>query len=606
MVGPVWDLQRTGPAAIIDNTRDLYAMEKLYRLPLSGEIIGEIFRAQRIPYPALLKKEIQRYFRGERIDDKNREEIIYTLVGGLLEGGVLAYSEIFRTAFVCEWAFKYQMVRGILNYASRWDSTVAKMRCWAIPDAQREDILVSCLRLATVDLALRLSAYRHLSKQTIPAPTIPLWAKRGGSAIYLNHLLKACDGTLSNVELASSVGVENAKTVEKWFEQGSRPSRDHVCALAQEIGHRIPGGDPEILLGQMNRHYAFAGICEKLSHNIGWDRVMEMVGALFHNTARLQQRFAEDRKPVEENYSHYLVQLIFGVGSTTSYRYIDHLLETEHDPEWKQDIVCAKSDWFSRLVQRNLTFTGECILGRGEGWSGDCLHLEYVSTSFLQHQIDCDVDVRSGADPSAYEWEEAFENELRHFIGTHPDSAQGHLALGSYLGANSWFSEKIEEGLRKCGKAAELSPDWELPRIQVANILMRIGSSNESLRYLKIARQELPEMTPLLAYTIGFAKMMNNDIEGALVMFEEITEMKPDHALAWDNAAYCAFQMEDTLKGKRYARSAHQLGISIVYDRYDVGKKKVQSDLLSQRSLCDSVPCLDFSCPERSKPLNWI
>jgi hypothetical protein len=171
--------------------------------------------------------------------------------------------------------------------------------------------------------------------------------------MYLKHLKERCNSKPSNAELADAVGVANDKTKAGWFYRGQRPSREHMQALARAFAERMPGTNEHNLLAEMNRHYALAALCDKLSLRIGWDRVMELVGALFHQTIRLQRFFEQDPKPVEENYSYYLVQFILGTERSFQSPYIKYLWDTENDPEWKQDIVCldslAKASWFAKM-----------------------------------------------------------------------------------------------------------------------------------------------------------------------------------------------------------------------------------------------------------------
>ena len=275
----------------------------------------------------------------------------------LLKDVTLPYPHVFELAFECHWAVKKQLLRGISEYAERWDSICAKLRYWAIPHSQKEDLLISCLRLVIIDLALRLASFRYLSKLSPLEQAIPLWAKRGGNAMYLKHLKERCNSKPSNAELADAVGVANEKTKAGWFYRGQRPSREHMQALARAFAERMPGTN-EHLLAEINRHYALAALCDRLSSRIGWDRVVELAGALYHQTIRLQRFFEQDPKLVEENYSHYLVQFILGTTRSFQAPCIKYLWDTENDPEWKQDIVCVERDWTSRLIQVNFRFTG--------------------------------------------------------------------------------------------------------------------------------------------------------------------------------------------------------------------------------------------------------
>jgi tetratricopeptide (TPR) repeat protein len=226
---------------------------------------------------------------------------------------------------------------------------------------------------------------------------------------------------------------------------------------------------------------------------------------------------------------------------------------------------------------------------------------DYVSAIFVDHMIDGEMALWGGAGPEAYNWDEKAESQFRRAIQSNPNSARAHLNLGAYLGINSTLPSQIEEGFHECCKAAELRPKWDLPRIEAANILLRVGNHRDALVLLERATTELTQMSPRLTYTIGFAKMMNNDLGGALSMFEKATELKPDYALAFDNGAYCSFRLGDEIKGRRYAKSARQFGISTTFDTYNVGKTKQEPEVFPFRILCETVPCQKKDCKSRAE-----
>ena len=602
--------------------------QELYHLPLSGQIIGEVFNALRIPYPTHLRKEMQRYFRGERVHDDTREEILFILVDVLLKDGILPYPHVFELAFTCHWGLRKQLVRGIREYAERWDSTCAKLRYWAIPHSRKEDLLVSCLRLATIDMALRLASFRYLSKLPLPEQAIPLWAKRGGNTTFLKRLKEQCADKPSNAELADAVGVANDKTKAGWFYKGRRLSRAHMQALAGALIARIPGTNEHDLLAEMNRHYALAALCEKLASRIGWDKVMELVGALYHQATRIQRFFEQETKPVEENYSHFLLHFILGAGRSFQALWLQYLWDTENDPEWKQDIVCVERDWVSRLFQVNLRFSDEGVLERctgtnylyinpydkppGGGYYGALLHrdddgisagFDYVSARYIDNKIDGEMALWGGAGWEAWacNWDKNTEDQFRLAIESNPDSARAHLDLGVFLGLHGCLPTHLEEGYQECIKAIELRPKWELPWIETANILLHAGDSERPLQLLNDATNNISRPSHRLMYTIAFAKMMNRDFVGALEMFENATRMKPDFAPAFENAAFCAFRLGENLVGRRYAKIARRLGISTTYDLYDVGKTKQKPNLIPFEILCETVRCPEKNCKDRAE-----
>ena len=162
--------------------------QRTYHLPLSGQIIGELFRILRISYPENSPKDLQRYFRGERISDESREEILYILVDALLKDEVIPYPPVFDKAFICHWGLRSMMVGGISEYADQWDSICVKLNYWSIPRSQKQSLLTSCFRLAVIDLAIRLASLRHLLKLPVSEQVIPFWVKRDGNKAYLKRL----------------------------------------------------------------------------------------------------------------------------------------------------------------------------------------------------------------------------------------------------------------------------------------------------------------------------------------------------------------------------------------------------------------------------------
>lgn len=584
-------------------------MRELYRLPLSGQIIGEIFHILRIPYHDSFSKEMQRYFGGKRISDYNREQIFYILADALLEEGIIPYPSALELAFKCRWAFKKQLVRGISEYAQRWDSTCVKLRYWAIPYSKKEEFLISCLRLVVIDLALRLASFRYLTELPLLEHEIPLWAKTRGNAMFLRYLKKQCTNKPSNADLADAANVVNEKTLAGWLYQEKRPAKEHIRALAKYFAKHITGSSEITFTAEMNRHYTLAELCQKISTVIGREKVMELARALYYQTARIQEFLKQDPTNVEENWPQYLLQFTLGAGLDFQAPYFKYLWETETDLEWKQDIVCVEMDWLSRIIQRNLRFVDESILNRQDNnyvfLSSDpsriSVSLEYFSASYINHVIDGQIALWSGAGPEAYGWDDKAESQFRRVIISNPKSAEAHLNLGVYLGISSLTRLQIEEGFQECCKAAELQPTWDLPRIQAANVLLRTGNYPGALDYLERTSTQITSLSPRLAYAIGFARTMNNDFDGALSMFEKAMELKPDYALAFDNAAYCAFHQKNTIKGRRYAKSARQFGISTTYDMYDVGKKKQKPEVFPFQILCETVPCQETNCSIRGE-----
>jgi len=582
--------------------------EKPYVLPLSGQIIGDLFETLRIPYPEHLAKEMQRYFRGERIHDECKQQIFYSLADALLEDGILPHPPVFDKAYLCPWGVKIQVKRAISEYVKRWDSLRERTSHWVIPPSRKKELLITCFRMVTIDLALRLAAFRYLSKSPHLRRGTPTWIQHRGNALYLKQLMDKYQGTGNKrEELIAATGVVNEKTIEGWFERGKRPSDEHLELLAKALAGRIPGVTQEELLNDVRRQYFFTDLCDRIADRIGMDELNNLVAALFHYTASLQRFFELDPQPVEENYSHYLLYIITGAGLQWEAPPFKHLWVTESDPEWKRDLIFVGRDWVPRLIQRNLRFTGESVVSRQDNskyfpnnYNTVSASFDYVSATYNDHMVDGEMALWGGAGNEAYQWDEKTEAALRHSVRINPSRARAHLSLGVYLGFNTNLQKKIEEGLQECFKAVELRSTWDLPRIEIAHILMRYNRYEEAVSYLDEAAKELPRLSAKFCNTTGFSRMMNHDPAGALTMFEKAISLKPDYALALDNASYCSFLLGDKINGKGYAKSARLLGVSTTYDQFDVGKL-MQTPRDPFQTLCETVGCQNVNCVGRDK-----
>jgi hypothetical protein len=601
-------------------------MKKSYHLPSSGQIIGTLFRVLNVPYPHHLKKEMQRYFRGERIDDSTRKEILYLFSDALLKEGILPAQPL-DPIFECRWGLKKALVRAIDEYAERWESVCAKLRYWAIPTSRRQDLLFSILRLAIIDLAFRVACYRKIAGLPRIDKHIPFWAKRKGSASFLKQLKARCDKKPTNTELAGEAGVANIKTLTSWFNEGKRPSPEHMKLLAEALASRMPGTEYNTLLDEITQHYAFAELCDRLTGLIGGRYCMELVEALYDQTNRIMEFLERDDFLAEQLNLHWFLQLIQGASKSFQAPWLKYLWDTEEDVDWKRDMVCVERDWVSRIFQANLRFTDEGVLERHTGtnylyvnpydlppdggYYGALLHrddpdgisagFDYVSASYIDNMIDGEMALWGGAGPEAYDWDKKTENLFRHAIDSNPDDARAHLDLGVFLGLHGYLPTHLEEGYRECIKAIELRPTWELPWIETANVLLHAGYSEQGLQVLQDAAIRISRLSLRMVYTTGFARMMSRDFEGALAMFEKACCMKSDFAPAFENAAFCAFRLGDKLRGKRYAKIARQLGISTTYDLYDVGKTKQRPNVVPFEILCETVLCPDKNCKGRAE-----
>jgi len=171
--------------------------------------------------------------------------------------------------------------------------------------------------------------------------------------------------------------------------------------------------------------------------------------------------------------------------------------------------------------------------------------------------------------------------ELQHAVKVNPGSAECHSALGSMLGKvgeRSGDNNMVEEGLLECRIAAQLAPVWDMPRVEVGIILINTKRHEEALKELENAAQLFDELSPHLAFNLGFARMTCNDPAGALEMFERVLDAEPGYGLALDNAAHCYFLTGNQVRGRELAKRAHNLGVSETYQAWRAGKYRSQTN----------------------------
>jgi len=401
---------------------------------------------------------------------------------------------------------------------------------------------------------------------------------------------------------------EIEKSTRDWFVRGIRPSKEHIAGLADAFSKRIPAAKPLELLIEMRQHYVLQNLYYRIAEMIDNDQLPELVGALFHYSAALQEFFERNNLRVEENYTHFLLHCVTGAGKLNySPEHFKYLWERETDPEWRRDLVMVGRDWFPRIVQRNLRIRGATVVSRSDEWkyfpsASETIsaNVDYISAIFINQEVNGDMALWGGSGNEAYDWDRRTETELREAVQSHPNNPRVHLDLGVFLAHGSYQPEHPNEGLRESLKAVELRPKWYRPRMEIAHILLRYKNYKGALEYLEQVVRELPYVPNKLAYTFGFAKMMNKDYIGALDIFDRIIHKFPDHALALDNASYSCFQLGETVKGKSRAKRAQMNGISTTYDQYDVGGfKKIAS--LPLQTLCERVGCREENCKGRNE-----
>ena len=193
------------------------------RLPTSGQIIGALVAKLGIKHPALRRKTAQRYFSGrlrDRVKDSSRAEIIEAIAEVLTGSGFVASPE--------EREANYELAPALASmlqwHADNWDlfRSFLRRRTMSVLPSHLPKVWGVYVRLAVIDLALRVAAHLHLAGSSPATLDLLGWASRTARQAYLNQ--KRRQAGLSRKDVVDEIRV-NDNTFDAWMYHGARPLR---------------------------------------------------------------------------------------------------------------------------------------------------------------------------------------------------------------------------------------------------------------------------------------------------------------------------------------------------------------------------------------------
>ena len=572
------------------------AASKTYKVPLSGLILGAVVKELRLQNRILSDKTAQRYFSGRRVKDASRLEIIEAV------GQAIADLNIFPSSqFLQQYGLPQEKVLGmaIAWYADQWDRLAGYMRSVSAPVDRPDLAATAYLRLAMIDLSLRLSAVLWLADMPTPGEGVPTWAEERGGVKYLRQLLSRCRAPApTRYQLAESLNVSD-NTIDSWLDTGARPSPSNLDGIATELATKIDGMDEEALRRDLILHYGLSCLCDLLSAHVGRETVIDLATALVRFTSRnLDGLRTQSRLPPDRAAQAQFTILMLGARFVSSEYLLRALWRRESDPVWRTDLPAASKPWHLRLTHLSQHLGGldkAAQLVRDEyGVS------EEETQSLLEHalrNVQADPTRLHVTDPSELEKmtvvrikgdakysarnrmiqyaqaksEGDLETAILHVaraVELQPESAEYHFHLGATLGMAGQF----DDGIQECWIAAQLDPSRELPKVEVGIILLNADRNDEAIAHLEDVARDERNLSAHLAFNLGVARYRCGEFAGALDALGRVIAIKPDHALALDVAAHCAFLTGDGKMGRRLAKQANALGQSEAYREWKEGK----------------------------------
>ncbi len=524
------------------------------RLPTSGQILGALVSKLGIKHSVLQSRTARRYFSADPdhlVKDSTREKIIEAVAEVLTDSGFVASSPVREEnhklgptlASMLKW------------HADNWDLMRSFLRRRTMPVLSRNLPMVweAYVRLAVVDLALRVAAHLHLAGSSPAALELLICTSREARGHYLNQKRRQAGLTLE--KLAEKIDVDD-HTVDAWMYQGVRPSNDNLTQVATVLADGIEGSNVSDVALELRTLYWISDVAGLLAEHIGREAVEEAIERLRRYTGATYC-IIEDWLPAEDRIADLTVLADLGSGARLASPLLEALIEQEPDENWREDLRPFGMDWMRRILSANLNahLSGVDDPGeKAESYStgeGDAGNSE--ADSHYRRSLELDMQGRS---------HEAVD-EMETAIRLDPLNPKYHCSLGLMkTGPAMWTGRTplVDEGLNALWMAVALEPGWILPWTKIGETLHDTGRSEDAAEHL---RNVSPDRGPLDSdyySALGAACWKTGELAEALSAFEKSLELDPEETSALLAASEIALLTGDNEKHRRYLRMAKHFG----------------------------------------------
>ena len=528
--------------------------EVMPRLPTSGQILGTLVGKLGIRPDALRDRTARRYYAADLkrlVKDSTREEIIGTMAEVLTDSGLVASQEVREDNY----PLAPTLASMLLWHADHWDLVRSFMRRRTMPvlPSNLSKVWEAYVRLASIDLALRVASHLHLAGASPEALDFLGSANRMGRGAYLNHKRQQAGLTLE--DLAEEVGVDN-HTVDGWMYDGTRPSNDNLTKTATVLADRIEGSNSSDVALKLRALYWVSDVAGLLAEHIGGDAVEEAIGRL-QKCALATYRLIEEHFPPERRAEDLIVLADLGVGARVANPLLAALIEQEPDEEWRKDLVPFGMDWVFRILSANLNarLAGEDDLTKKlDGPSPDGRDAGNPE-AYSHYRLSLELKMQGNPPEAAAELEKAIQLD--------PLVARYHYALGSMkTEAAMWTGRTplVDEGLNSLWMAVAIESNWILPWTEIGSTLHHTGRSEEAVEHLRNASPEWGPLDSEYHSALGAAYWKIGKLPEALTAFEASLELDPEETSALLSASELALLLGDNEKHRKYLRRAKHFG----------------------------------------------
>ena len=535
--------------------------EVMPRLPTSGQIIGALAAKLGVTHPVLQSRTARRYFSADLehlVKDSTKEEIISAVAEVLTDSGFITSPQVGEDnhkpppllASMLQW------------HADNWDlfRSFLRRRTMNVLPSNLPKVWEAYVRLAVIDLALRVAAHLHLAGSSPAAMDLLGCTNRTARGDYLNQ--KRRQAGLSLDDLAERVEVDY-HTVDAWMYHGARPSNDNLVKIAESLADKIEGSTTSGITLELRAVYWISDVASLLAEHIGAEAVDEAIGRL-HRYAEATYRIIEDQFPAEDRAANLIVLADLGVGARLANPLLTALIEQEPDDEWQEDLRSTGIDWVRRVLSANLRAHLAEVDDLIQKTDGGLLEDWDVSKAeaYAHYRRSLELQMQGKLHEALAEVETATRLD--------PLDPANHFTLGSVkagIGIGRDDAALVNQGLEALWLAVALAPKWILPWTEIGMTLLHTGRPEEAVAHLRNIKPECGPFDSGYYSTLGAAYWKLDRLFEALEAFEAALELDPEETAGLVAASEIALLIGDAEKHRRYSRRAHHFGAEAGTDK---------------------------------------
>ena len=535
-------------------------VEQSPHLPTSGEILGVIVKAMGFQDEALHERTARRYFsgrKGDQVQERSRWETLEAIVDTLANLGFHVQPQ------AGEEEYPASVLASVLDgHAVSWDRLRAVLlpRMMRIYPSNLQALWRAYLRLACIDLAVRVAALLHYTGSPVGALDFLEHASRQRRGEYLNRLRRKAGIPLLDFPDAAGV-VKN--TADAWLYHGARPLDENLVTLSDALSTGQGSAASDQIVRDLRLLYWVSGVAEVLAKHIGAEAVDDLMRHLHAYATQAYGIMGSGGEAAGEPTDAFELVLL-GAHAPCSKALLTALAAREDDDVWKADLSAGAADWVRRIMEVNLD------LHQGE--VADLVHR-------TEGRILERWDIHS---PQAYEHYQQSERlitqgrvqeaiaEVAKAVDLDPLDPVNHFTLGSALGGigNTTGDERlIRRGMEACWLAHTLDPAWSLPWTEIGFLLIYLGKAEEAVAHLEGIAAGCGPLDARYHAALGTARSAAGAYRSALQAYEDSLALNPDDPVVAVGAAVAAALARDKLAQNRHAKAAGFLGAHVELDR---------------------------------------